>query len=422
MNTPQPSAVVWRPEIGGACVDMLAGMGTLTYTTAGESHGPALIALVQGMPSGVAVDVDWIDAELRRRQGGYGRGGRQRIESDRAEFLSGVRGGRTTGAPIAVRIANKDSRLDDPQRTPPVHRPRPGHADLAGSVKWLTTDCRETLERASARETAARVAAGALAGCLLRAFDVEVFAFVRAVHAARTDVEVREGSWRALAALRDASEVYCPDEAATARMVEAIRGAKVDKDTVGGLVEAHVFGCPMGLGSCVDWREKLDARLAMAVMSVQAFKGVEIGMGFGCASRRGSEVHDPIRFDRAREGEASLGFVRDTNNAGGIEGGMTNGQPVVVRAAMKPISTLLRGLPSVDLNTKEPETSQYERSDVCAVSAASVVVQHAVGFEIARALREKFGGDSLLEMRQNYDAFLATARTLPLDPPLDTMA
>ncbi|TVQ64795.1 MAG: chorismate synthase [Phycisphaerales bacterium] len=397
-------------------------MATLTYSTAGESHGPALIALVQGMPAGVPVDQEWIDAEMRRRQGGYGRGGRQRIESDHAEFIAGVRLGRTTGAPIAVRIPNKDSRLDDLTRTPPVHRPRPGHADLAGSVKWLTTDCRETLERASARETAARVAAGALASCLLRAFDIEVFAFVRSVLDAKTDASITHDAIADLRTARDASEVYCPDEQATKRMIEVIRAAKVDKDTVGGVVEAHAFNCPIGIGSCVDWRDKLDARLAMAVMSVQAFKGVEIGLGFGCTQRRGSQVHDPIRFDRARADRPSLGFERDTNNAGGVEGGMTNGQPVVVRAAMKPISTILRGLPSVDLNTKEPETSQYERSDICAVSAASVVVQHAVAFEIARAMREKFGGDSLLEMRQNYDAFLTTARTLPLDPPTDTMA
>lgn len=397
-------------------------MATLEYETAGESHGPALIALVRGMPAGLAVDEAFIADCMRRRQGGYGRGGRQKIEKDAVEFLAGVRRGRTTGAPIAMRIANKDSRLDDVEKTPPVFRPRPGHADLAGSVKWLTTDCRDTLERASARETAARVACGALSALLLREFGIVVFGLVRSIHDVASAVVVRAADVDRLRALRDASEVYCPDEAASARMVERVREAKKEKDTVGGVVEAHVLGCPIGLGTCVDWREKLDARLAYAAMSVQAIKGVEVGMGFEAARRRGSEVHDPIRFDRAREGEPSLGFVRDTNNAGGVEGGMTNGEAIVVRAAMKPISTLLRGMPSVDLNTKEPETSAYERSDVCAVPAASVVVEQVVAFEVARALREKFGGDSLLEMRQNYDAFLATARTLPLDPPLGTVA
>jgi chorismate synthase len=397
-------------------------MAELTYHTAGESHGPGLLILVQGMPAGVEVDRALIDQELRRRQGGYGRGGRQRIETDTIELLSGVRRGKSIGAPIAMRIANRDSRLDDLEKTPPVYRPRPGHADLAGSVKWLTTDCRETLERASARETAARTAAGALARCLLREFGIEVFGFTRSVHQAVWDGAVTEDNWKSLVALRDASDVYCPDEAASEQMRAAIRQAKVDKDTVGGLVEAHVFGCPPGLGSCVDWRDKLDARLAFAVMGIQAFKAAEIGLGKEVTERFGSEVHDPIRYDASKQDGPTLGFVRDSNNAGGLEGGMTNGQPVVVRGAMKPISTLLKGLPSVDLNTKQPEQSQYERSDVCAVSAAGVVMENVVAFEIARAAREKFGGDSLLEMRQNYDAFLEKARMLPLEPPVKTVA
>jgi len=397
-------------------------MAELTYHTAGESHGPGLIVLVQGMPAGVEVDRAMIDDALRRRQGGYGRGGRQRIETDTIELLSGVRRGQTIGSPIAMRIANRDSRLDDIEKTPPVYRPRPGHADLAGSVKWLTTDCRATLERASARETAARTAAGALARCLLRALDIEVFGFTRSIHQARWDGAVTEENWNQLVAKRDASDVYCPDEATSEAMRAAIRQAKVDKDTVGGLVETHVFGCPPGLGSCVDWRDKLDARLAFAVMGIQAFKAVEIGLGRDVTERFGSEVHDPIRFDEAKRDGPSLGFTRDTNNAGGLEGGMTNGQPVVVRGAMKPISTLLKGLPSVDLNTKQAEQSQYERSDVCAVSAAGVVMEHVVAFEIARAAREKFGGDSLLEMRQNYDAYLEKARMLPLEPPIERLA
>lgn len=395
----------------------------LEYVTAGESHGPALIALVSGLPAGVSVDVEFINAELRRRQGGYGRGGRQKIETDAVEVLSGARQGRTIGSPVALRIANRDSRLDDANATPPVHTPRPGHADLAGSVKYLTTDCRETLERASARETAARVAAGALARCLLGAVGIEVFAFVRAIAGESTGYTLAgQGALAAARAARDGSSTYCPDPEATARQEAAIHRAKVDKDTVGGIVECHVFGCPPGLGSTMDRRDRLDARLAGAVMGVQAIKGVEVGLGFESAARPGSRVHDPIRYDPALLGTPSLGFVRDTNNAGGLEGGMTNGAPIVLRAAMKPISTLLRGMPSVDLNTKASATSAYERSDICAVSAASVVVENVVAFEVAAALREKFAGDSLPEMRDQYERFLKIARILPLAEPIAQIA
>ncbi len=405
----------------------------LSYQTAGESHGPALVTIVTGLPAGVPLDVEFINGELARRQGGYGRGARQRIERDEVEVLSGVRRGKTIGSPLALVIRNKDSRLDDPAKTPPVHTPRPGHADLAGSVKYLTTDCRETLERASARETAARVAAGAAARCLLRLLrdegpggrlgeGIEVFGFVRSILDGATDVEVTEANWRSLVAARDASETYCPDAAATERQCAIIRQAKIDKDTVGGLVEAHVFGCPPGLGSTMDRRDRLDARLAGEVMGIQAFKAVEIGLGMECASRPGSRVHDPIRFDPARMNSPSLGFVRDTNNAGGLEGGMTNGAPVVVRGTMKPISTLLRGMPSVNLNTKRPETSAYERSDICAVSAASVVMENVVAFEIARAALEKFGGDSVDETVGNFRRYLKMARTMPLGPPVATIA
>jgi chorismate synthase len=394
----------------------------LSYQTAGESHGPALITVITGLPAGVELDEVFIDTELARRQGGYGRGGRQRIESDRAEILTGVRAGRTIGSPLAIKIANKDSRLDDLERTPPVHRPRPGHADLAGSIKWLTTDCRETLVRASARETAARTAAGAVARCFLRRFGIETFGFVRSIHEAEADLEVTEENWRELRAKRDASETYCPDEGVTQRQCEIIRQAKVDKDTVGGLVEAHVFGCPPGLGSCMDWRDKLDARLAYAAMSIQAIKSVELGLGKEVARRVGSLVHDPIGFDFSMKETPNLGFVRPTNNAGGTEGGMTNGMPVVVRAAMKPISTLLRGLPSVNLNTKKSESSQYERSDVCAVSACSVVLENVVAFEIARALLDKFGGDTIGQTLDAYKRYLELARLLPLDPPTATLA
>lgn len=389
-------------------------MADLSCETAGESHGPALTALINGLPAGLRVDPDFINAELRRRQGGYGRGARQRIESDSIAILAGVRRGLSTGAPVVLQITNRDARLEDEHRTPPVHRPRPGHADLAGSVKWLTTDCRDTLERASARETASRVAAGALARLLLREFGIETFGFVRSIHQVKTEIVVDSGQLDQWRHRRDASEVYCPDEGASKAMIEVIHRAKTEKDTVGGVVEAHVFGCPIGLGSCMNWQERLDARLAGAVMGIQAFKGVEIGMGFEATRRFGSQVHDPIHFDAASRALPSIGFTRSTNNAGGLEGGMTNSMPVVVRGAMKPISTLLRGLPSVDLNSKQPEMSQYERSDICAVSAASVVMEHVIAFEVAAALRGKFGGDTMHEMRANFSAFLDMARRLPL--------
>jgi len=392
-------------------------MGLLTYHTAGESHGPAVTALVNGLPAGLELDLAFIDGELRRRQGGYGRGGRQRIETDSVTVLAGLRGGRTTGGPLLMQIANRDSRLDDPERTPPVYRPRPGHADLAGSIKWLTTDCRNALERASARETAARTAAGSAARCLLRELGIESFGFVRSLLDARTEVEPTLGRLRELITARDASEVYCPDPPVSERIIEHIRQAKIDRDTVGGVAEVHVFGLPPGLGSCAHWDQKLDARLAGAVMSIQAFKAVEIGLGTGCALRPGSKVHDPIEYDPARKDEPGLGFVRPSNNAGGLEGGMTNGMPIVVRGTMKPISTLLQGMPSVDLNTHQPHRSTYERSDVCALPAASVVMESVVAFEVARALLEKFAGDTMHELRAAYSAYLDLARRLPLDEP-----
>jgi len=397
-------------------------MPILDYQTAGESHGPALVTILTGLPRGLTLDLDLINGELLRRQGGYGRGGRQRIEKDEAQFLAGTRMGKTIASPLCMQVINRDSRMDDAAKTPPVYRPRPGHADLAGSIKWLTTDCRETLERASARETAARVAAGAVAKCLLRELGIEVLGFVRQILDARTEVDVTPSNWKSILAARDASETYCPDPAVTERQCAIIRQAKIDKDTIGGIVEAHVFGCPPGLGSCMDWRTRLDARLAYAVMGVQAMKAVEIGLGRDCASRPGSQVHDPIRFDPAQTNSHTLGFTRDTNNAGGTEGGITNGQPVVVKATMKPISTLLRGLPSVDLNTKQPDMSQYERSDICAVSAASVVVENVVAFEIARAISEKFPSDSMPELRTAFENYLKLARTLPLEPPSMTLA
>ena len=389
-------------------------MASLSYRTAGESHGKALITLVEGMPAGVPVDKDFIDNELRRRQGGYGRGGRQKIETDRVDFLSGVRLAKTIGSPITMLIPNKDSRLDDLTATPPLHRPRPGHADLAGSVKWLTTDCRETLERASARETAARVAAGGLARCLLKEFGIEVFGFVRSVGPATSDFEVTAENWRELVKVRDESDIYCPDLKASDAMRAFINEQKMAKDTAGGVVETHVFGCPIGLGSCMTWDGRLDSRIAAAVVGIQAFKGVEIGLGFEASRRPGSQVHDEIGFDESQKDSPSLGFTRGTNNAGGLEGGMTNGKPVVVRGAMKPISTLGKPLRSIDLNTKQSSEAGWERSDISAISAAGVVMENVIAFEIARAFLEKFGGDSLREIKANYDNYLAAASKLPL--------
>jgi chorismate synthase len=383
-------------------------MATLDYRTAGESHGRALIAIVEGLPADVPIDLNRINVEMRRRQGGFGRGGRQKIEQDEAKFLSGLRNGRTIGSPVAIEVANRDYRIDE---APVVHRPRPGHADLAGSLKYLTTDCRNTLERASARETAARVAAGALSRCLLDEFGVDVVGFVRrigpieaVVPSAAIPADLRNA--------RDGNDVYCVESAAAPRMIEAIKEAKRNRDTIGGTVEVQVHGVCPGLGSCMRWQDKLDGRLMQAVGSIQAFKGVEIGMGFGVAERPGSQVHDEIDFDASQRGTPGLGFTRRSNHAGGIEGGMSNGQPIIVRGAMKPISTLLQGRDSVSLVSHQPERSDYERSDICAVSAASVVAENVVAFEIARAFVEKFGGDTLGEVRRAYDAYLAAARAL----------
>lgn len=384
-------------------------MAVLEYRTAGESHGKALIVLIEGLPAGLRIEPDPINQALMRRQGGYGRGGRMAIERDNALILSGLRAGYTIGSPLALQIANQDSRID---HAPPVHRPRPGHADLAGAMKWLTSDCRSVLERASARETAARVAAGAVAVALLREFAIEAVGFVVQIGQVRAAAPPELGADE-IRRLRDANDVYCPDSAAAPGMIAAIRDAKRDKDTVGGIVEVRVFGVPPGLGSCARWQDKLDGRLMAAVGSIQAFKGVEIGLGFECAARPGSRVHDEIHYDSTQRETPNLGFVRPSNNAGGLEGGMTNGMPLVVRGAMKPISTLMRGLGSVNLRTLQPERSDYERSDICAVPAASVIAEHVVAFEVAAALLAKFGGDTLREIRAAYDQYLTTARRLP---------
>jgi chorismate synthase len=385
---------------------------TLTCKTAGESHGPCGIAIIEGLPAGLRLDLEFINAELKRRQGGYGRGGRQAIEEDKAILLAGVRQGVTTGAPLVVQILNKDNRLDDVEATPPIHRPRPGHADLAGALKWLTNDCRNTLERASARETAARTAAGAIARCLLREFDIEVFGFVRGMLEVNAPTEVTRENWQEIRDARDDSAVYCPDDATCKAIIENIRCAKKEKDTVGGLCETHVFGCPPGLGSCVQWNEKLDSKLAGAVMGIQAFKAVEIGLGAECGRLMGSEVHDPILYNASETKQCHFGFTRPSNHAGGIEGGMTNGMPIVVRGTMKPIATLLQGMDSVNLETGNAERSDYERSDVCALPAASVVMENAVGFEVAAAFLDSFGGVTMDLVKASHDAFANAARNI----------
>lgn len=383
-------------------------MSLLDYRTAGESHGPALMALVEGLPAGLALVESAIDDALRRRQGGYGRGGRMAIERDHVRIFSGIRRGETTGSPLTLVIENRDNRLND---TPPITRPRPGHADFAGAMKWLTTDCRNTLERASARETAARVAAGAVAVQLLRVFGIEVAGFVTRIGSTSVDIDANI-SIDSLRSARDASDVYCPDAGASDKMIDSIRLAKEEKDALGGVVEVRATGLPPGLGSCARWQDKLDGRLMQAIGSVQAIKGVEIGQGFASAELRGSDVHDEFNAIAADRSGPSLGFSRATNRAGGLEGGMTNGMPLIVRAAMKPISTLVRGLQSMNLATLKSERSDYERSDICSVPAASVVVEHVVAFELARAMCEKFAGDTLGEMRAAHEHYLNAAQNL----------
>ncbi|RLS77197.1 MAG: chorismate synthase [Planctomycetota bacterium] len=376
----------------------------LRYWTAGESHGPALVALIDGFPAGLAVDVAAIDAELRRRQGGYGRGGRQRIETDTVAFLSGLWRGVTLGSPLALEVINKDAKLE---KLDDVDRPRPGHADLPGSIKHMG-GVRAVLERASARETAARVAAGGLARQLLSVFGIEVGGWVTELGG--IVLGTRAGTLPELRAIRDSSEIYSLHPDKDPEVMSLIDRVGKEGDTLGGVVEVRVDGLPIGLGTHAQWDRKLDGRLAQAVMAVQAIKGVEIGMGFEAARRRGSDVHDPIHFDPALRDGPQLGFTRPTNNAGGLEAGMTNGQPLVVRAAMKPISTLRKPLDSVNLRTKQPEEAAYERSDVCAVSAASVIVESVVAFEVAAALVDKFGADSVEEMRGRWKLYHDMAR------------
>ncbi len=376
----------------------------LRYWTAGESHGKALIALIDGFPAGLEIDEQPINVELLRRQGGYGRGGRQRLETDAVDVLTGVWQGKTLGSPMALQVVNRDYKLE---RLEDLERPRPGHGDLTGAVKYLGS-IRGILERASARETAVRVAAGMLAKQLLAVFGITAFGYVAELGGVK--IETPPGSVDEHRQLRDQAVIYCLNPTRNDEFNEFIDRTGKDGDTLGGVVEVRVEGLPFGLGTHAQWDRKLDGRLAQAVMAVQAIKGVEIGLGFEAARLPGSKVHDPIHFDRSRAGDASLGYVRPTNNAGGLEAGMTNGQPLVVRAAKKPISTLRKPLESINWASKEPQKAQYERSDVCAVPAASVIVEKVVAFEVAAALVDKFGGDSLAEMQARYQLFQEMAR------------
>ena len=384
-----------------AGVQVLGSVNMLQYHTAGESHGKGLLALVDGFPAGVEIDTARIDAELARRQGGHGRGGRQRLETDTVEVLTGIWRGKSLGSPIALWVVNRDYKME---RMEDIDRPRPGHGDLSGAMKYLGP-IRAILERASARETAARVAAGALAAGLLAEFGIAVFGYVVEVGSIRIGSGPRGETLDRRLALRDSSIIYSLDPGRDEEVKKLIDACQREGDTLGGVVEVEVHGVPFGLGTHAQWDRKLDGRLAQAVMAVQAIKGVEIGLGFEMARRRGSEVHDPIHYDASQAGMPSLGFTRPTNNAGGLEAGMTNTQPIVIRAAKKPISTLARPLESVNLTTKESEKAAYERSDVCAVAAASVIVQNVVAFEVASALVDKFGGDSLAEMQARWELF-----------------
>jgi chorismate synthase len=375
----------------------------LRYLTAGESHGELLMGIIEGMPAGLLIRVTDIDRDLARRQGGYGRGGRMKIEKDSVKIYTGVRWGRTLGSPIGLMIRNKDwENWRDKMSSDPmflnsadaVTRPRPGHADLAGALKYNTTDIRNILERSSARETAMRVAVGSVAKRLLDEFGIEVISQVLSI--GNVYSKVPKLSMQELKKRIEASELRCADPEAEKRMKHRIDEARLAGDSLGGVIEVVVAGVPAGLGSHVQWDRKLDGKLAAALMSIQAIKGVEVGAGFGTANRPGSMVHDEIFWSKKE------GFYRKSNMAGGIEGGISNGEPIILRAAMKPIPTLMKPLRSVDMASKKPFKASVERSDVCAVPAAGVVAEAAVAFEIASAMIEKFGGDSMEEMRRNH--------------------
>jgi len=408
-------------------------MPSLRYITAGESHGKALIGILEGIPSGLSVSSEDIDRDLKRRQGGYGRGGRMKIESDHAEILSGVRWGKTIGSPIALLTENKDwknwqdvmgtERIAHSVELEKITRPRPGHADLSGAIKYDQHDIRNILERSSARETAMRVALGALAKKFLSEFNIKIGSYViqigeigiqgsrgRGIKGASEGTRTLESSnpriLESIFKKAEKSPVRCPDEETSKKMVKLIDRAIKEGNSLGGIFEVFVIGVPIGLGSHIQWDRRLEGRLAQALMSIQAIKGVEIGLGFLMSNRFGSEVMDEIFYEAKSEERRAKGFYRKTNYAGGIEGGMTNGMPIIIRAAMKPIPTQRKPLRSIDITTKKPVKAAYERSDICAVPAAGVIGEAMVALTVADAFLEKFGGDSITETKRNYNSYV----------------
>lgn len=367
----------------------------IRYLTAGESHGKYLIAIIDAIPAGLKINIDFIDEELSLRQRGFGRGTRMGIEMDTVEILSGVRKGITTGSPIALMIRNKDANLED---LPCVTHPRPGHADLAGAIKYNLSDIRDVLERSSARETAIKVACGAICKLLLTQFDIQILSHV--IRIGSVEAKTSNLSFNQIKKIASKSIVHCADTKASQRMVGLIKEISKRGDTLGGTFEVIAMGLPVGLGSFSQHDRQLDSRLVGALMSVQAIKAVEIGNGISGAGIVGSRFHDQIFYNKDK------GFHRLTNNAGGIEGGMTNGEPLVIRAFMKPISTLMQPLSSVDIKSKKRVSASVQRSDVCAVPAAGIVGENVVAIELANALTEKFGGDSILELKRNYLGYL----------------
>ncbi|OGW42744.1 MAG: chorismate synthase [Nitrospirae bacterium RBG_13_41_22] len=399
----------------------------LRYITAGESHGKALIGILEGVPSELPLSEEDIDTDLKRRQGGYGRGGRMKIESDHAEIISGVRWGKTIGSPMTILIENKDYKnwregmspdAKAKGSIPAVTKPRPGHADLAGAIKYVQHDIRNILERSSARETAMRVALGAVAKKFLSEFGIKVGSYVIQIGKIKVQNstlnliqgKVQSSEKKLLSIFEEAekSPVRCPDKGASKNMIALIDKAIKEGNSLGGIFEVFVTGVPVGLGSHIQWDKRLESRLAQALMSIQAIKGVEVGLGFEMSRKFGSEVMDEIFYSQKVEGRKQKGgiFYRKTNFAGGIEGGMTNGMPIILRAAMKPIPTLRKPLRSMDIITKEPVEAAYERSDICAVPAAGVIGEAMAALTIADAFLEKFGGDSMAETKRNYDSYI----------------
>jgi len=382
----------------------------IRFLTAGESHGKALIGIIEGIPAGLTISATDIEEDLRRRQSGYGRGGRMKIETDRADILSGVRWGMTIGSPICLLIENKDwanwSEAMSPDKIhegskEPITRPRPGHADLAGAIKFAQKDMRNILERSSARETAMRVALGAVAKRFLKEFGIKIGSFVTGIGTINMPlpISISEERFLELFSLAESSQVRCPDKKATEEIISLIDKASKSGDSLGGQFLVFAAGVPLGLGSHIQWDRRLGGRLSQAITSIQAIKGVEIGSGFRVSEMMGSEAMDIIVYEKGR-------FKRLTNHAGGLEGGMTNGMPITLRAAMKPIPTQRKPLRSVDIITKEPVEAIYERSDVCAVPAASVIGEAMVALVLTDAFLEKFGGDSILETKRNYQSYL----------------